>query len=148
MTHHLAQINVAKMLAPLNAPELIDFARNLDPINALADGSPGFVWRLVGEGNDATSLRVFEDDLMLVNLSVWTSLEALRAYVYRSQHTEMLRRRREWFARMQTVHTALWWLPAGQLPSVADAKARLDHLQEHGPSRQAFSVQHPFPAPS
>jgi len=96
ITHHLAQINIGRMRAPLDSLVMADFVAQLDAIKALADCSPGFVWRLQGEGNDATSLRPFDDDFIIVNMSVWESLEHLRAYVYKSAHTVALRRRREW----------------------------------------------------
>jgi hypothetical protein len=122
------------------------FVTALEPINALADTSPGLVWRLQTEDGDATALRVFQDDRILINMSVWDSLEALRAYVYESRHLEFMRRRREWFDRMDGAYLALWWLPAGTIPTIEDAKARLDLLREHGPSPEAFTFRTPFPA--
>ena len=124
-THHLAQINIARMRAPLESPVMADFVAQLDAINALAEGSPGFVWRLTGEGNDATSLRPFDDDFIIVNMSVWESLEDLRAYVYKSAHTAVMRRRREWFEQFEGAYVALWWVEAGHIPTVGEAKERL-----------------------
>jgi hypothetical protein len=107
-THHLAQLNIGRMRAPLESPVMVDFMAQLDAINALAERSPGFVWRLIGEGNDATSLRPFDDDFIIVNMSVWESLEDLRAYVYKSAHTAVMRRRREWFEQFEGAFVALW----------------------------------------
>lgn len=148
MLYQLAEINVARMLEPLESPRLKEFVNNLEPTNALADVAPGFVWRLVGEGDDATDVRAFEDDLLLVNLSVWTTAEALRAYVYHGPHVALLRRRREWFAPMKEMHTALWWVPTGHRPSVDEARERLEHLRAHGPSGYAFRFQEVFPPPA
>jgi Domain of unknown function (DUF3291) len=144
---HLAQVNVATLLAPITSPQLSGFVARLEEINALADGAPGFVWRLQTEDGDATAIRAFDDDRIIVNMSVWESIEALGAFVYRSRHIEVLRRRREWFARMTTPILALWWVPAGSTPTVADAKQRLDLLERLGPTRSAFTFKEPFPPP-
>lgn len=144
--YHLAQINVARLKAPMDAPETADFKNNLDRINALAEGSPGFVWRLTGEGNDATDLIAFDDPMVITNLSVWESPAALGAFVYRSGHVEIMRRRAEWFHEME-VYMALWWVPAGHEPTVAEAIARLELLQAKGPGPEAFTFRAPHPAP-
>src|SRR5881397_199949 len=120
-THHIAQLNVARLLEPLDTPRLADFVAALDPINALADSSPGFVWRLQAEGGDATSIRVFDDDMIIVNLSVWESLEALRTFVYASGHKAVLGRRAEWFEPASEAHLAAWWVPSGTNPTVQEA---------------------------
>jgi hypothetical protein len=144
--HHLAQVNVARALAPLDSPQLADFVENLVPINALADTSSGFVWRLQTEAGDATALRVFDGEY-LVNLSVWESLEALRAFVYRSAHADVLRRRLEWFERPTEAYMALWWIQAGSIPSLADAEERLRTLRAEGPTPGAFTLKEPVDAP-
>ena len=141
---HLAQLNIARMLAPLTDPVMADFVANLDPINQLAEDSPGFVWRLKGDGNDATSLRPFDDDFIIVNMSTWANLEALQAYVYRSAHTGFLRRRKEWFSKMSDAMVVLWWVPAGHTPTVEEAKERLLHLRQHGETAHAFSFKKPI----
>ena len=146
-THHIAQLNVARLLEPLDTPRLADFVAALDPINALADSSPGFVWRLQAESGDATSIRVYDDEMIIVNMSVWESIDALAAFVYKGPHTQVMRRRREWFEHLKDAYTALWWLPAGELPSLADAQRRLEHLRQHGPSEVAFGFKRPFPPP-
>ena len=146
--YHLAQINVGRVLAPLDDPLMAGFVDQLDPLNALADASPGFVWRLQDEAGDATSIRVFEDDRILLNMSVWESLEALQEYVYRSAHLSPLRDRKRWFEVPGDAHLALWWVPAGHIPTPQEAKERLEHLRRHGPTPEAFTFKQAFPAPS
>ena len=138
---HLAQLNVARLLAPLDTPKLADFVAALDPINALADAAPGFVWRLQTDAGDATAIRMLDDDMLIVNMSVWTSRDVLHAFVYDTGHVAVMRRRREWFARMAEAHLALWWVPAGTMPTVPEAQERLVHLREHGPSPRAFTFR-------
>ena len=142
----LAQLNIAVMKAPLESPRMAEFAANLDRINALADGSPGFVWRLQTEAGDATALRPFGDDI-LVNMSVWQNIDSLRGFVYRSAHVEIMRRRKEWFERMAEVFVVLWWVPGGHRPTLAEAKAKLELLNEKGPTAEAFSFRQAFPPP-
>jgi hypothetical protein len=144
---HVAQVNIALLRAPLDSPELRDFVSMLEPINALADGSPGFVWRLQTETGDATGIRAFDDDRIIVNLSVWETIEALGRFVFASRHNEVLRRRRDWFEPMAEAHMALWWIPAGTTPTVEEAERRLATLRERGPSSDAFTLREPFPAP-
>jgi hypothetical protein len=147
MTFHLAQCNIVKLRAPLDSPDVAGFVAALDPINALADSSAGFVWRLKTHDGDATSIRVFADDQILLNMSVWESMEALKQYVYRSGHRDVLRRRREWADRFAGVQATMWWLRAGSVPEPADAIARLEALQRLGPTEYAFTFQSPFDAP-
>lgn len=144
--YHLAQINVGKLKAPIDAPETADFKNNLDRVNTLAEASPGFVWRLTGEGNDATDLVAFDDPLIITNMSVWESPAALGAFVYRSGHVEIMRRRAEWFEPMD-VFMALWWVPAGHEPTVAEAVGRLALLRRKGPGAEAFTFRELYPAP-
>jgi heme-degrading monooxygenase HmoA len=146
--HHLAQVNVATLRAPLDGPELAGFVAQLEPINALADHSPGFVWRLQTEDGDATSIRPYDDERIMVNLSVWASLEALRGFVYATRHLDVMRRRREWFHRMADPYLALWWVPAGTIPTVAEARDRIELLAGNGPGPEAFTFRSPFPAPA
>lgn len=140
----LAQVNVGRLLAPIDAAEIAEFVAQLEPINALADGSPGFKWRLTTSEGNATALRPFDDDLILVNMSVWDSLESLRAFTYSSAHVGVLGRRREWFERMETAHMALWWVPAGHRPAVDEARDRLELLRRDGPTPLAFTFRTPF----
>ncbi|MEM9301510.1 MAG: DUF3291 domain-containing protein [Pseudomonadota bacterium] len=135
---HLAQLNVGITKGPMDSPIMAEFANNLDRINALAEASPGFVWRLQDEDGNATALRPFDDDT-LVNLSVWESADALKAYVYQSAHADIMKRRREWFIKMFKAHLVLWWVPAGHRPSTDEARDRLEHLHTHGPSPHAFT---------
>jgi hypothetical protein len=145
--YHLAQLNIGRLLAPLESSQLAPFVEALEPINALADGTPGFVWRLQTEDGDATAIRAFDDDMLIVNMSVWESVEALADFVYQSDHLSVMRRRREFFERMAEAFMVLWWVPAGHRPSVDEAKDRLERLRRSGPSLEAFTFRAPFPAP-
>ena len=147
MTNHLAQVNIARMLAPLTDPLMAGFVAELDAINALADNSPGFLWRLQTSEGNATDIRPFEDDLILVNLSLWATLADLSTFVYKSRHREVLQQRQQWFQRFNGPYVALWWLPSGQIPTVDEAKERLAKLSAHGETPYAFSFKKPFPAP-
>lgn len=146
--HHLAQFNIARLLEPLDTPRLAGFVEALEPINALAEGSPGFVWRLQTDEGDATSIRIYDDDMVLLNLSVWTSPDELADFAYRSAHNDVLRQRRQWFEKMDAPVTVLWWVSAGHRPSPEEARSRLEHLQRHGPTPDAFTFRMTFPAPS
>jgi hypothetical protein len=137
-------MGIEESRAPLDTPLLADFVAALEPINALADNSPGFVWRLQTEDGDATAIRVFEDDRIILNMSVWESIEALADFVYRSAHVEVMRRRREWFERMAEAYVCLWWVPVGHIPTVEEAQERLQLLRQHGPSPRAFTPQTQF----
>ena len=144
---HLAQVNIALPREPLDAPLLADFVASLDPVNASADAAPGFVWRLQTEDGDATGIRAFGDDRLIVNMSVWESLEALRAFVYGDvTHLAVLQRRREWFDRLESF-LVLWWVPAGHRPTVAEAEFRLAALRALGPTPDAFTFRRHFPPP-
>jgi hypothetical protein len=144
----IAQVNIALPVAPLTEPELRWFVDALEPVNAVADAAPGFRWRLQTEDGDATSVRAFGDDRLIVNMSVWDSIETLGDFVYRDPaHLAVLRRKRESFRRLGKPHTVLWWVPAGHRPTVAEAEERLDHLREHGPTARAFTFRSPFPTP-
>jgi len=145
--HQLAQLNVGVIKAPMDSPVMADFAANLARINAIAEQSAGFVWRLQTESGDATAIRPFEDPNLLVNMSVWDDLECLSRYVYHSAHLELMRRRREWFERMNTAFLVLWWVPAGHRPSLAEAIEKLESLRAHGPSPAAFTFRDAFPPP-
>ncbi|MBI1881103.1 MAG: DUF3291 domain-containing protein [Chloroflexi bacterium] len=145
--YHLAQVNIGRILAPLDDPLMAEFVARLDEINALADGSPGFVWRLQTEEGNATSVQAYDDKYILVNMSVWESLEHLKTYVYKGAHTEVMRRRRQWFEKFEGMYLALWWVKAGHIPTVQEAKHRLEYLSEHGASAYAFTFKQPFPPP-
>jgi hypothetical protein len=143
----LSQMNVARALASPDSPQLADFMELLDPVNALADAAPGFVWRLQTEDGNATALRVLGDDMMMVNMSVWESLDALGSFVHNTRHRDVMRRRREWFERLAEAYMVLWWVEAGRLPSVAEGEERLLHLRRFGPTPHAFTFKDPQPAP-
>ena len=145
--YHLAQINIGRLRAPVTDPMIAGFVARLDDINALADGSPGFVWRLQTDEGNATSIRAFEDPLLALNMSVWENPEALRQFVYSSDHVNVMRQRRAWFERFDGFYMVLWWVPKGHVPTVDEAKARLEHLNRHGESAHAFTFAKIFPAP-
>ena len=145
--HELAQLNIGIIRGPMDSPVMAEFAANLERINAVADAAPGFVWRLQTEEGDATAIRPFDDENMLVNMSVWKDMESLRRYVYHSAHVEVMRRRREWFQPMSEACLVLWWVPRGHRPSITEAIARLERLRAHGPGPDAFTFRHPFPQP-
>ena len=142
--YELAQVNIARLKAPLDTPLLKDFVDNLDPVNADADAAAGFVWRLQDEEGDATAIPVFGDP-WLINKSVWRDTDALTAFMYQGRHREMLSRRREWFERVEEAMTTLWWVPEGHRPTVAEAESRLLHLRTHGPTPYAFTLRTSFP---
>ena len=140
---HLAQVNIAKRLAPMDDPIMQDFVNNLDRINALADESEGFVWRLKDEDKDLGA-KVFQDDTLLINMSVWENLETLFNYTYNSGHIEVFKRKKEWFSKMKMIHMAFWYVPKGYEPTFQDAKNRLDYLNKHGDTPYAFSFKSKF----
>jgi hypothetical protein len=145
--YHLAQINIARMLAPIEDPVMAEFVANLPTINALAEQSPGFVWRLQSDSGDATSIKVYDDDMIIMNLTVWENPESFRAYVYKSEHYRFLRDRKRWFEKFDGPYYAMWWIPAGHIPRTDEGKERLAHLRTHGESDHAFSFKKEFPAP-
>lgn len=145
--YELAQLNTGFVRGPMDSPVMAEFVANLERINALADASPGFVWRLKTETGDATDLRPFDDPNQLINMSVWTDADSLRRFVYRSAHAEILGRRREWFERVSAPMMVLWWVPRGHRPSIDEAIARLTLLRAQGPTPEAFTFRQTFPAP-
>ncbi len=145
--YHLAQINIGRLLAPLDDPMIAGFANALEEINALADQSEGFIWRFQTEEGDATALRPFDDETILVNFSVWESAEALKNYVYKGAHAEIMRQRRQWFEKFEGAYMALWWVEAGHLPTILESKSRLEYLHQHGPSETAFTFKQLYPPP-
>ncbi|MFJ8229229.1 DUF3291 domain-containing protein [Streptomyces sp. NPDC094448] len=153
-SHELAQVNIARLKFPLDSPELKYFVDNLDPVNAAAEASAGFVWRLKDEAagtdetvGDATGIRIFDDEWLIVNMSVWQGVDALKDFMYRGTHRELLTRRHEWFERVAEAMTTLWWVPAGHRPTIAEAEERLTRLRTEGPTAQAFTLGRVFPAP-
>lgn len=143
MVLHLAQINIAKRLAPMDDPIMQDFVNSLDRINALADGSEGFLWRLKDEDKDIGA-QVFLDDTLLINMSVWKDLETLFNYTYKSGHIEVFKRKKEWFSKIKMMHMAFWYVHKGAEPTFQDAKNRLDYLNKHGDTPYAFSFKSKF----
>ena len=148
LSYDLAQVNIMRLREPLDSPALAPFVAALAPVNALADQAPGFVWRLEATDGNSTSFRIFDDPTLLVNMSTWRSVEALAEYAYRSAHSEIMRRRREFALPIPEAYIALWWVPRGHQPTVAEAEERLLHLRVHGPTAFAFGVRTPFPPPA
>lgn len=145
--YHLAQINVALARAEMTSEIMSGFVSRLDEINRLADDANGFIWRLIGDGSEATNIRAFDDPMLLVNMSVWEDLESLKTYAYKSAHVELVRDRDAWFHKIPDAHQALWWVPAGHMPTVHEGKAKLDYIRAHGPSAEAFTFAKSFPHP-
>jgi hypothetical protein len=143
---HLAQVNISRMLAPLTSPVMKSFVDNLVPINTLAESSEGFIWRLKTDDGDATSIKFSDDPMMIVNMSVWKDLESLKAFMYKTIHAPAMRNRNEWFEKLSYPTTALWHVPIGHIPSIDEAKARLEHLRIHGETDFAFSFKAIFSA--
>jgi Domain of unknown function (DUF3291) len=145
--YELAQLNIGVIKGPIDSPVMADFVANLDRINALAERTPGFVWRLQTEEGNATAIRPYEDEKIAVNMSVWRDVASLNAYVYSSAHVEIMRRRREWFEKMDQAFLVLWWVPRGHRPSIEEAKAKLEMLRAKGPTAEAFTFRQAFPPP-
>ena len=147
--YSLAQVNIARALAPLDDPIMADFVARLDEVNALADTSPGFIWRLQTPEGNATAVKAYDDPLIIFNMSVWSSLNDFSSYVYTSEslHREVMKQRRRWFQRFDGPYTTLWWIPQGHIPTVEEAKERLEYLRTHGETAYAFSIKKQFTAP-
>ena len=151
MPYHLAQLNLGLFRAPLDSEELAEFAAALDPINAIAESTPGFIWRLKDEDGGSSSFVEVpgaDDPLWAPNMSVWQDLESLKHFMYKSGHASYLRRRTEWFQKPDRPINVLWWIPAGEIPTLADAVRRLDDLIENGPSEQGWSLTKTFDPPA
>ena len=151
MQHQLAQLNIARLRAPLDHEDSAEFVRALDPINLLAEVSPGFVWRLTDDdGGSSSYVEVdgIDDPLLIVNMSVWEDLESLRHFVFQSGHTMYLRRRRDWFEKPEQPSSVCWWIPAGTTPDVNDAYQRLLEFRANGPSDRAWPLSTPLMPPS
>jgi hypothetical protein len=145
-TIHLAQINVAEAKAEMDTEMMSGFVSRLDEINALADSFSGFIWRMQSEEDEAKVIRVFDNSLLLVNMSVWENVESLQNFVYKSTHVELIQNRDAWFDKFKAAHQALWWIPAGHIPTVEEGKERLDYIQLHGPGEYAFTFSRPIAA--
>lgn len=139
----LAQVNIARMRAPIDDPLMADFVNNIDRINEIAESQPGFVWRLKGDDGNALAMRVFEDDRLLINVSTWRDIDALYAFTYQTAHKEFIRRKKEWFGKLEAMHMALWYTDTAEVHP-QEAKDRLLYLQEHGSSPHAFSFKEKY----
>lgn len=146
--YDLAQLNIARMKTSMDDPVMADFVAALDPVNASAETSEGFVWRLKDDDGNATSFRVFGDDRWLINLTVWDSLEALKNFIASPDHLRIMRRRGEWFEKLANATTVLWWVPRGHRPTLEEAVERLEHLRHHGASKRVFGFSDPQPSPT
>ena len=145
--YHIAQLNIARARAPLDDPLMARFVEWVEPVNGLADESPEFVWRLQTEEGDATAIRPFDDQLIIPNMSVWESIEALRAFVRHPNHAQVMRESRKWFIPLDGPHLVLWWVPAGHMPSPDEGRKHLERLAALGPTPEAFTFTRTFPAP-
>ena len=148
MGSHLAQINISRLIAPLDDPRIAGFVQQLEPVNALADGAPGFVWRLQSDSGNATDIMWSDDPFVIVNMSVWESVEALREFAYNTRHRELLRDKAQWFGKMDQATSCMWWIPIGHRPTLAEARERLFHYREHGPTAYSFWFSQRFPMPA
>ena len=148
MTYHLAQINIGRLIAPIDDPRIAEFVAGLEPINALADRAPGFVWRLQSGLGNATDIAYSDDPTMMVNMSVWESFETLRDYVYRSEHVKFFRDRAKWFVKLDKPIYCLWWVPVGHRPTVAEGRERMEHYQRYGATPFSFWFSRRFPEPA
>ncbi len=147
-TYQLAQLNIGIIKGPIDSPVMAEFVANLDRINALAERSPGFVWRLQTAEGNATAIRPYpENENMAVNLSVWQDVDSLRRFVFQSAHVEIMRRRGEWFVKMGEAFLVLWWVPKGHIPTIEEAKERLELLRRKGPTGEAFTFRQAYPPP-
>ncbi len=135
---HLAQINIARLLYPQGDPRVAGFFDNLDRVNAAAERMPGFVWRLKDDSGNATSISAYDDPAILVNMSVWESVETFETFVWQTVHANIYRLRTGWFEPMKSPHFAMWWIESGHIPTPAEGRARLEYLEQHGPSDHAF----------
>ena len=148
MTYHLAQINIARLIAPIDDPKISQFVAELEPINALADQAPGFLWRLQSESGNATDITYNDDPFIIVNMSVWESIEALRNFAYKSDHARVFRNRAKWFEKMSKPNYCLWWIRASHIPTVAEGRERLEHYQLNGATPYSFWFTQQFPQPT
>ncbi|MEB8433587.1 DUF3291 domain-containing protein [Cocleimonas sp. KMM 6892] len=148
ISYHIAQINIAQAKADKDSEIMSGFISRLDEIHTLADNAPGFIWRLETEDGDDGSVSVFNDPLLLINMSVWRDIDSLRAFVYKSIHIELLQDRDAWFDKMGEMHQTLWWVPAGHIPTIQEGKDKLDQIREFGPTAKAFTFGKKFPSPT
>jgi hypothetical protein len=144
---HLAQINIGRIVAPLDDPRMADFLAQLDEVNALAEQTPGFVWRLKSDSGNATDIVYSDDPFVLVNMSVWQSIESLKRFTYGPRHLAVFRNRQNWFEKMTLPHYCLWWVPDGHIPNVGEGRERLEHYQKNGPTPHSFWISQCYPAP-
>ncbi len=145
---HLAQMNIARLTFPIDHPHISEFVNNLDRINKIAENSKGFIWRLKDESGNATGIEVFDDPLIIVNMSVWETVEDLKSFAFKSDHVEIMRKRRQWFEKPKTAYMVLWWIPKGHIPTPEEAKMKLNYLIQFGESKLAFTFKKTFEPPN
>jgi hypothetical protein len=141
---HIAQLNIAKAISPLDDPIMQEFVENLEQVNAIAEASPGFIWRLQDESGDATKIQAFSDPNLIINMSVWETIESLKDFIFKTQHVEFLKRKTEWFEKIPEANHVLWWIPVGTVPTIDDAIKRLMYLREKSASSFAFDFRNVF----
>ncbi len=147
--YQLAEINIARMKGVnINDPVMKEFVDNLDKVNAIAENSEGFVWRLKDENNNATNFNPYDDEKVIINISVWESIESLEIFMYKTLHSDFLKRRKEWFHKFGEAYFAMWWVPEGQFPTIQEAVYKLDYLQKNGASEFVFDFKNKFMFPS
>jgi CHAT domain-containing protein len=144
MTYQLAQLNIAKGKERMDHPLLAEFVENISRLNALAEQADGFIWRLKDESGDALAIEAFSDPTIVINMSVWRDVETLKNYVYSSDHLAFMRRKKEWFTKLESNHLVLWWIPKGHIPTIEEAKEKLRHLEEKGSTPEAFAINQPY----
>jgi len=141
---HLAQLNIARPKFPMDSLGMADFVNNIEPINTIAENSPGFIWRLKDDTGNATSIQIFNDPELIVNMSVWQDIASLKQFMFKTHHIDFLKRKKEWFVPLDSASYVMWWIEEGHIPTVEEAEERLLHLREHGESDYAFSFKHSF----
>jgi Domain of unknown function (DUF3291) len=147
MKYNLAQINISKSKGLPDSPVMAAFMEKIDDVNAIAEGSTGFIWRLKSDDGNATSIQIFEDELIIVNMSVWESFEAFKGFVFNGLHAAMMRSRNEWFEKSDFSNLALWWIPEGHIPNTDEAKSKLEKIAAEGDTQEAFRFKNIFKAP-
>lgn len=142
----LAQLNIAQAKYPLDAPEIKEFIDNLDAINGIAEASDGFIWRLKDDSGDATNIKLFADPQMIINMSVWENIDALKNFMFRTSHRDFMRRKSEWFDKLTEATYVLWWVADGHIPTAEEGLAKLYQLRSQGDTPLAFSFKTNFTA--
>ena len=145
MSYNIAEINIGRIKGvTIDDPVMKEFVDNLEKVNTLAETSEGFVWRLKDDADNATHFNPYHDEQVIINVSVWESIEALEHFMYKTVHVDFLKRRREWFQAFGKVYTAMWWIPKGEVPTLQEAVEKLDYLQKHGATEKVFDFRNKY----